>query len=283
MPSKPAAGGPSAALSLDAFRESLAACKTGMLLVSGEWFEQVKQLSETEQQEYADALAELGYRQLTQTAEGAILLSPSGLSSMQETLQDGLLQAQQHSSSATGHGDASNPASSLQDEDERPEQDQGNQEEQQQSAGGADRDGSASGAPAGGGDNKQQQEEGRGSSGKQDKAQPGEPAACAACLPELPDDDCVRLCLSSGPWAGHGLEGTCLLQHRSSVTCEDMLPLIAQFKRASDVPGVQLDVLLKMEACIQREVRMLRDLLAAGRTDHNSCARPLTACRYRAV
>lgn len=40
-----------------------------MPLVSGEWFEQVKQLFEAEQQEYADALAELGYRQLTQTAE----------------------------------------------------------------------------------------------------------------------------------------------------------------------------------------------------------------------
>lgn len=240
-------------LDLACFQHWLASCTTGMLLLPGECFAQLQQLPAVERQRFVDALAEQGYMQLTATAEGAILVSPSGLRHMQDTLQDALLKALRHNSNAAVHGDASNASSSLQDEDERPQQDKGHHTEQQQlPAAGADGGGSGAGAAAGGSSNRQQQGEDMdtGSSDEQDEAGAGKPGAAAACVPDLPNNKCVRLRLTSKHWPDHGLKGTCRLD--KDCTAADK-KVTANFKCARD--GVGLDLTLKMEACMMREVR----------------------------
>lgn len=233
-----------------------------MLVVPGEWFAELQQLPAAEQQHFIDALAELGYMQLKQTAEEAILVSPNGVKSIHNMLHKACeLQAQRGSGSAAVHGDASNIDGSLQDEDEHPQQHQGSQagqQQQRQPAGEAHGGGLASGAAAGDGSGSQEQGENSntGNGDEQGKEEPGRSGVRAPRLPELPDGECVHLCLSSESWTGHGLPNPCTLAHSGKATGSGSLPLVAQFKSAND--GVELDVLLKIEACLEREVSMLQ-------------------------
>jgi hypothetical protein len=227
-----------------------------MLLLPGEWFKDLLYLSEEQQQPYIDALAELGYMQLTEIADGAILVSPSGLNSMQDKLHAALLQVQQNSSSAAVHGDPTNTGSCLQDNDDSPQQGQGNQarQQQQQQAGGASESESGLVSGPGGGGNRQQQGGDNNSSGEQHQEGSGQSGASD---PPLPADRCVRLCLSASSWPDHGLPGaTCRLQDPPKPVRERRNRSLAEvFSYTREM--VQLDLTLEMEACMKCEVRSL--------------------------
>lgn len=230
-------------LTLEGFRKWLAARTSGIVLLSGEWL--FKQVPAAQQQSYFDALAEQGYLQAAEGAEHLLLMSPHGLQSLQQLLQEEELQAmgQRISSSVAETASTSSPA--CEGGDIRSSTDQG-----KQSAFSWALRSIGFNLPNAGGAG-QQQGQGAGSTG-QGAANTATSAADGSAAPQLPVDACVMLALPASDWWDRGRDESRISDATSEATGEgDTLTVTFKHKKY----GCKLDVAVMMSACMKQEVR----------------------------